>query len=189
MTDALHPWASDLPALYSQVWQRLVRGVGDRHSPSRHPTLATVTPEGRPRARTVVLRRADRLSGTLDIHTDLRSAKVAELQATPFASLHVWDGSAHLQIRAEADVTIASGADVAEIWVRVPETSRSSYGGTPVPGSPIDDGLAYTRLAEPARFAVLQLRITAIDVLHLGREHRRARFERAGEWQGVWLSP
>ena len=56
MTLELHPWAADLQELQAQVWTRLVRGVRDRRAPSRHPTLATVSPEGKPEARTVVLR-------------------------------------------------------------------------------------------------------------------------------------
>ncbi len=78
-----HPWACDLSQLYAEVWARLTRGVHDRHAPARHPTLATVTPEGRPQARTVVLRAAEKAAGTLDIHTDLRSAKVGDLRVTP----------------------------------------------------------------------------------------------------------
>ena len=189
MSDDPHPWASDLRQLYSQVWLRLVRGVADRHAPARHPTLATVTPEGLPHARTVVLRHADAGSGTLHVHTDLHSAKVAELLATLFAALHVWDRSAHLQIRVEADVTIASGEDVADIWARVPQSSRAAYGGTPSPGSPIVDSLDYTPGADPDRFAVLRFRVVALDVLHLVTNHRRARFERSSEWKGEWLAP
>jgi pyridoxamine 5'-phosphate oxidase len=104
-----HPWASDLAGLHSEVWLRLTRGVHDRHAPARHPTLATVSPDGRPQARTVVLRAADKAAGTLDIHTDLRSAKVADLRATPFAALHVWDAAAHLQLRLEAQFTLLTG--------------------------------------------------------------------------------
>ena len=55
---------------------RLLRGVRDRRAPTRHPTLATVTPDGRPKARTVVLRAADKQAGILELHTDLHSAKV-----------------------------------------------------------------------------------------------------------------
>ena len=71
-----HPWASNLSEIYAQVWMRLLRGVRDRRAPTRHPTLATVTPDGRPKARTVVLRAADKQAGILELHTDLHSAKV-----------------------------------------------------------------------------------------------------------------
>lgn len=184
-----HPWAADLEPLLAQVWARLVRGVGDRHAPARHPTLATVSPTGMPQARTVVLRAADPGAGTLDIHTDLRSAKGAALQANPRAALHVWDASAHLQTRIEAAVTILTGAAVAEIWARVPDPSRLAYGGLPPPGLPIPDPAAHQKRADPADFAVLRCTVQMVDALHLGPQHRRARFDRATAWTGQWLAP
>ncbi len=184
-----HPWACDLSQLYAQVWTRLPRGVHDRHAPARHPTLATVTPEGRPQARTVVLRAADKSAVTLDIHTHLRSAKVADLRVTPFAALHVWDSSAHLQMRLEAHVTILIGKDVAAIWEGVPAASQLAYGGTPTPGQPIETALDYTKACDPEAFVVLRLQVATIDVLHLGPNHRRARFDREDGWAGTWLAP
>lgn len=184
-----HPWASDLAGLHAQVWTRLARGVRDRRAAARHPTLATVSSNGMPQARTVVLRAADSLSGTVDIHTDINSTKVTELRANPMAALHVWDGTAHLQLRLEARATILTGTDVAEIWAQVPETSRIAYGSNPAPGRPITDGLAYVKHPDPACFAVLRLHVHAMDVLHLGRDHRRARFVRGDNWAGQWLAP
>lgn len=189
MTSDPHPWACDLPQLYTEVWTRLIRGVHDRHAPARHPTLATVNPEGRAQARTVVLRAADKRLGTLDIHTDLRSAKVGDLRATPFAALHVWDSSAHLQMRLEASVTILSGGDVAAIWEGVPTSSRLSYGITPAPGQPIQKSLDYAKTPNADFFAVLRFEVATIDALHLGPDHRRARFDRQKDWAGVWLAP
>ena len=189
MTADPHPWAGDLAGLHAEAWLRLTRGVHDRHAPARHPTLATVNPDGRPQARTVVLRAADKAAGTLDIHTDLRSAKVRDLCATPFAALHVWDASAHLQLRLEARVTLLTGQDVAAMWGRVPAVSRLSYGSTPAPGQPIAQALDYTKAADPAYFAILRLEILTVDALHLGPNHRRARFDRKTDWAGVWLAP
>ena len=184
-----HPWASRLETLYAQVWTCLIRGVHDRRAPARHPVLATVSEQGMPRARTVVLRRADRAAGSLDIHTDIHSAKVAELRKMPFAALHVWDGAAHLQLRLEAEVAILAGPEVIDIWARVPEPSRLSYGSEPAPGQPIASALAYVKSPDPASFAVLRLSVDAVDVVHLGESHRRARFERQDEWHGQWLAP
>lgn len=189
MTPDLHSWASDLTELHAQIWARLVRGVQDRRAPSRHPTLATVTPDGRPQARTVVLRAADKQSGSLEIHTDLQSPKVNDLRVAPLAALHVWDASAHLQIRLEATVTILTGQDVTAIWGGLSEPSRRSYGGSPAPGQPISVALDYSRVADPASFAVLHLSVQTIDVLHLGPNHRRAWFDRGTNWEGVWLAP
>lgn len=186
-TDA--PWATALDPLLAQVWTRLVRGVGDRRAAARHPTLATVSQTGWPEVRTVVLRAADPVAGTLDVHTDLQSAKVAALRANPRAALHVWDATAHLQTRAEVMVEILTGAAVAAIWARVPDPSRQSYGTRPAPGTPIADALAYAKPADAASFAVLRCAVQAFDVVHLGPHHRRARFERSDSWTGHWLAP
>jgi pyridoxine/pyridoxamine 5'-phosphate oxidase len=136
-----------------------------------------------------VLRAADKQTCSLEIHTDLHSTKVIEVVSTPFATLHVWDTSAHLQLRLEANVTILRGKEVAEIWARVPEVSRLSYGSSPAPGQPIPEALAYNKVPDPASFAVLKLSVHTIDVLHLGELHRRARFERSANWKDVWLAP
>lgn len=184
-----HPWAADLAALHAQVWTRLSRGVHDRHAAARHPTLATIGTDGLPQARTVVLRAAEKSAATLDIHTDIHSAKVAELRANPRAALHVWDAAPHLQIRIEAEVEILSGTGVTDIWDRVPEASRLAYGSTPAPGQPIEHALAYAKSPDPDAFGVLRLSVQAMDAVHLGPDHRRARFIRDDGWAGQWLAP
>lgn len=189
MTRETPAWAVDLGALHAQVWTRLVRGVHDRHAPARHPTLATIGADGMPQARTVVLRAADTSSATLYIHTDTCSAKVAELRDNPRAALHVWDAAAHLQVRIESEVAILQGAEVTDIWTRVPVPSRTAYGSTPAPGQPIPDALGYDKSPDPDRFGVLRLSVRAIDAVHLGPEHRRARFVRGDGWAGQWLAP
>jgi pyridoxamine 5'-phosphate oxidase len=166
-----------------------VRGVADRRSSARHPTLTTVSRDGRPKARTVVLRATDVAAHTLDIHTDLRSAKIDDLIATPFAALHIWDASAHLQVRLEANVTILTGSEVGDIWSRLPEHNQATYGITPAPGQHIEDALGYKKTPAAQYFAVLRLAVETIEVLHLGPDHRRARFTHSDEWVGTWLVP
>jgi len=187
--DNPHPWAETLPLLYEHLWARLIRGVHDRHAPARHPVLATVSAQGVPQARTLVLRGADKPAATLTFYTDLHSAKVEELRTSPLAALHVWDASAHLQTRIEASVTLLTGDDVSDIWQRLPEHSRLAYSSGPAPGTPIDDSLVYSKTPDQSAFAVLRLDIQAIDALHLGPDHRRARFSRADDWAGQWLVP
>ena len=136
-----------------------------------------------------MLRAADITAATLDIHTDLRSAKIGDLCAMPFAALHVWDASTHLQLRIEASVTILTGLEVAATWQGVPEASRGAYGSTQAPGQQIAQALDYTKASDPACFAVLRLEILTVDALHLGPNHRRARFDRKTGWAGAWLAP
>jgi pyridoxamine 5'-phosphate oxidase len=189
MSAELHGWAADLEQLHAQVWERLVCGVHDRCAAARHPTLATVAPDGLPEARTVVLRAANATAAGLDVYTDVRSAKVTSLRANPRAVLHVWDTSAHLQLRIEVTAEILTGNAVADTWARVSETSRQSYGATPAPGQPIMDAFDYVNHADPHSFALLRFSVQAIDALHLGRHHRRARFECSSGWAGQWLVP
>lgn len=184
-----HPWARELGTLHAHAWHRLTRGVHDRHAPARHPTLATVSVEGLPQARTVVLRKADRASGSLEIHTNLFSPKVKELRAQPVAALHVWDSTSRLQIRLQVEAMIAHGDQVTEIWSKVPEASRTAYSTNSVPGSWIPEALAYESTPDEAAFAVIRLDIRAMDLLHLGPAHRRAQFSREDGWVGRWLAP
>lgn len=188
MTVEAHAWAHGLDTLYDQAWHRLVRGVHDRHASARHPTLATVSADGHPAMRTVVLRSADRLKHTLEIHTSLHSAKMADLKRTPLAAVHVWDAGQRLQIRIQAEVQWVTWPDNATTWNKVPEPSRAAYSAQ-VPGTPIADSLSYTRQPDPAAFVVLILHMVSMDLLHLGTDHRRAVYSRQNGWAGQWLPP
>ena len=189
MTLDPHPWAHALDTLHDHAWQRLIRGVHDRHAPARHPTLATVSPDGWPQARTVVLRAADRAHRTLEIHTHLQSPKILDLQAVPRAALHVWDSGSRLQIRIQADVVISQGVEVETRWAKVPEQSREAYSRSERPGQPIPSALAYQPQPDLSAFAVLHLHIRAMDLLHLGKRHQRALFSPNNGWAGQWLAP
>ena len=188
-TPETHDWAASLDTLHARAWARLARGVADRRAAGRHPTLATVDGQGRPQARTVVLRSADPQAAVLQIYTDLHSDKVDELRRTPHAAVQFWDSSAHLQIRLLADADILSGEAVSNIWATLSASARDCYGHQPSPGEPLSDGLGYHRQPAATAFAVLQLWVQEMDILHLGRQHRRARFVRADGWTGQWIVP
>jgi pyridoxamine 5'-phosphate oxidase len=175
-------------ATLDQVWQRLEQGVSDRTAPARHPVLATVGDGGE--ARIVVLRAARRDTATVDLHTDLRSAKVAHVRAEPRATLLVWDPASHLQIRLRMRIRILTGDGVAPDWDRVPQGARLVYGADPAPGRPVSSPDAVILSADPAAFAVLRGTITQIETLHLGPDlHRRCMFSATDGWQGQWLAP
>ncbi|SEP63345.1 Pyridoxamine 5'-phosphate oxidase [Loktanella sp. DSM 29012] len=183
-------WFETLDGLHDRMWQRLSRGVADRKSPARQPTFATVSADGWPEARTVVLRTAQRDTATVEVYTDLHSDKITSLRTTPRAALHIWEDKQHLQIRLQCAVTILTGDAVRDRWNPIPERGRMSYGVTPAPGTPLgDDALAYDKDPDFATFAVLSCAIQRIDLVHLGDDHRRAAYARADGWQGQWLSP
>ena len=152
--------------------------------------LATAGLDGGAEARTVVLRGADRDAGTVEIHTDAETSKVAELRRDPCATLHVWEERPRLQLRLRLTVEILTGSAVQARWEALPEAARTNYGMTPAPGAAIPDSDAYARPSDPARFAVLRGRAEEIEVLLLGSGHdRRALFRRADGWQGSWRVP
>lgn len=182
-------WFTTHAGIWNKLWQVLERGVADGQHPARLPGFATVSPEGWPEMRTVVLRTADREAGVVSVHTDLFSDKIASLRKNPRAALLIWDKDEALQIRLSCDVAIASGDAVRALWERVPDHAQQSYGVTPPPGTVIPDALSYDKTPDPASFAVLTCRIVVIDAVHLGAAHRRVRFTRDGDWQAVWLSP
>ena len=180
---------SEPGVLLAQAWQHLARGVADRRAPARHPVFATVSPDGLPEARMVVLRAASESAGTLEIHSDSETAKVAVLRAQPLAALHVWVPRAQLQIRMSAEVEILTGAQVMAQWEKVPCAARVSYGTEPPPGKPIPQAQAYEQPGDPARFAVLRCILSRMDLLQIGTPHRRAVYCRQDHWQGTWVAP
>lgn len=181
--------SSDLKAIYDEAWGMLERGVADRRSPARHPTLATVSPDGQPQARTVVLRAASRAAQTVEFYSDTRAAKLAALGKTPLAVVHVWHPRHKLQIRLLTEVNVASGEAVRDKWERVPDMSRAAYGSVPSPGSVIETATLYQHAPVLDQFAVLTCTVGEIDLLHLGDHHRRAVFKRSDGWVGQWVAP
>ncbi|SEW45468.1 Pyridoxamine 5'-phosphate oxidase [Cognatiyoonia koreensis] len=181
-------WFKTLDGIHDRIWQTLGRGVADRKHVARTPTFTTVR-DGKPEARTIVLRAADPKTHALDVHTDLGTAKVASLRQSPHATFHIWDQKQRLQIRLLTTVDILTGDAVADIWANVPDPAREVYGTRPSPGTVIPDALDYKKPADFESFAVLRCAISEIDALHLGDEYRRAAFARSRDWQGQWLAP
>lgn len=180
---------NDLKALLDEAWRHLTRGVADGRAPARYPTFVTVAADGTPEARTVALRGAVQSTATLEVHTDIETAKISALTQAPIAAFHIWVPRADLQIRLTTHVEILTGPQIEPQWERVPPASRVSYGTQPAPGTPIEDVYAYEKPATRARFAVLNCTVTTIDLVHLGARHRRAGYRAADAWTGQWLAP
>lgn len=187
--------ADSLDEVLTEALRLFSRGVADRRSSFRAPTLASVDAAGLPRLRTVVLRSFDPATRCLTIHTDRRSAKIREIRDRSAVALHVYDQSAALQLRLEGLAEIHLGDAVAQdAWARSAAPSRLPYAietppGTPVPAPPdaLDDSDAGA-----ANFAVLQIRFDRLEWLWLSHEgHRRAAFtwSDADGRHATWLAP
>lgn len=180
-----------LPAAAAFCWQMLVRATRDRKADWRTPVLATVGLDGAPRARVLVLRGADPQAGLLWLHTDSRSAKLAELAGEPRAALTFWDSRRALQLRVEGCARIESDpALLAEAWARVPEGSRRNYATVAAPGSPWT-GDSVCAADGAANFAMVAVRAERMEWLWLGPvAHQRGESRRgAGGWESIRLVP
>ena len=170
-----------LPSLLDTVWQHILRGKADRKHPARHPTLATIGANG-PELRTLVLRRADRATATLELHTDDASPKATEIANDPRTALHIWIPKANLQIRARATAELTQGDP--DLFAQLPPDAQANYQG-PIPGTPLP-----TEAPDTApRFAQITLTLTEIDALLLATPHQRALYTRAKNWHGTWIAP
>lgn len=182
-------WFETLDGLHAQAWAELANGVVDADHPCRLASFSTLSIDGWPEARFVVVRQANAEAGMVEVQSDLCSSKFTSLRKTPKAALVWWVPAVDLQIRMQADVEISEGPALDEAWAKVPPSSRVSYGTQPPPGTPIANALDYDKTPDRAAFAALRCHISTIDLVHLGAQHRRAGYTRARDWQGQWLSP
>ncbi|MGH1329244.1 MAG: pyridoxamine 5'-phosphate oxidase family protein [Paracoccaceae bacterium] len=188
-------WSDDLVQILARIWaclragpapQTLIEGM----ALGRLATLGTIGADGGPELRQVMLRAVNESRGLIDIHTDSATAKCAELAANPKASVLLWRADLNLQMRFKGRAEIVTGQEAAPLWQAVPAQARPNYGVMPAPGSAISAPGNFSRVADPARFAVLRISIEAIDAVILAEpQHRRASFERRDRWRGQWLAP
>lgn len=161
-----------------RIWVELQRAVHDRHHEWRTPVLATVGTDGLPEARTVVLRQADASSANLVFYTDSRSPKVAELKATPHASLVFWSKRLSWQLRVQAQVSVqTSGPQVDTTWERLRQSpAAGDYLAAAAPGAVLPDAAAMPEHAGVHHhLGIVSAQVLAMDWLELARTgHRRA---------------
>ena len=187
--------AEDLPP-----WRPLLKAA--RHREGRSPMsrwlqLATIAADGSPRVRTLVYR--GWFDGnTLELLTDQRSAKWAELQHDPRIELCWLLPKARCQFRfrgrqrqVEADLLRQR---CLQHWEQLRPEGRALW-GWPAPGAPFDPNAVFAQaIADgspvPDTFRVLCLEITAVELLELsGSPHRRRCWGREDGWVEHSLNP
>ena len=185
-----------LDEVQADAFRRLTRGVADRRSPARNPALATRGLDGGVSVRTVVLRNFDPVSRTLCLHSDVRTAKIAEVRADPRVMLHVWDAASQVQLRILGRAWLRLGAEARADWDRLHPGSKATYAVRPTPSSPIkapeeaDTGQLQGSEAL-LNFAVIDVMMDSLDSLRLARTgNRRARFAWSGSSEtACWIVP
>ena len=181
--------------ILSAAWASLERAARERTGDLRWPVLASVDARDRARpradARVVVLRRAQAATRELEVHSDARANKLAQLRDAGACLVFV-DRAREVQLRAWGDARIHAGDAVARrAWDALAASSRRAYLAPRTPGTVSDEPDAnlpdafVDRLPEPAEaeagfanFAAIVLRVDRLEWLELGRTgHRRARFD------------
>ncbi len=169
-----------------------------------HTAVLATVDNGRPSARTVVVRYVADDMTRIVCHTDARSAKCGQLLTTPAASWLLYDASRKIQLRLSGPAELHSDDSLADRrWSESRLGSRRCYLAA-APGSELDaptsplpvdlrDRRPDADEAQPGRsnFAVIVGHVDRLDWLLLTADgHRRARFAyRAGRWDGGWRAP
>jgi len=188
-----------LPLIVPTAWSLLQAAVDDPDDPLRLPVLATVDDEHRPQARVVVLRAADPHRRVLEIYTDVRSPKVAQLRDRPRATLCFYSAPRRLQLRLSGWVALHhADARAQRAWEATGLYAQRSYLTTAAPGSLLEsagDGLPLDydpQVSSGEHLAVVRVHVEQLDWLLLAREgHLRAqaRALEDGSWTPQWRVP
>ena len=167
-------------------------GLSERGHAFRNAQLATVSPEGRPGLRTVILRAFDRTPPTLEFHSDARAAKVRDIGHASHVALLAWSAGDRLQLRFEGTATLHRADDLARTrWDALSETARAPYGLRATPGHAVatPDGLDHLPPTERfQQFTVVRIALTSADILRLGDAGRQTRATTRFD-QATWLAP
>ena len=188
--------SADPDEIFADMAARLEAAVADRRHAWRTPTLATIGRDGAPRARTVVLRGVDAGCRRVRFHSDMRSAKCAELGEDARAALHFYDAEAKLQLRLEGRAVLhCADATAQAAWQAAGLSARRTYAIEPGPGVFLDGPDEAAFAADPtaafARFVVVELAVASIEWLYLRAEgHRRLLFTQTGATRAArWRAP
>lgn len=180
--------AIDTHDILTGIWRTLSRGVVDTKHDWHWPVLGTVSQDTtgpQSHCRIVVLRGFDVPSRRIEIHSDSRAQKMAQLQSGN-ASLLFYDARSRTQVRVQASASVAINNAISQAaWSKLPEHGRTQYMGLAAPGSQQKNATAVGSTAvggtveagTAAHFAVIHLTIESIDWLILAREgHQRMSF-------------
>jgi pyridoxamine 5'-phosphate oxidase len=181
-------------------WRPLLRAARQREG--RAPTarwlqLATLAADGTPRVRTLVFRGWG-APAALDLLSDGRSAKAAELAAQPAVELCWLLPRARCQFRLRGRLLPLPVEQLERErlrhWQALTSAGRALW-GWPAPGTPLQaEGPFPAALADdtpmPAHLLLLRIGLEQVELLELtGHPHQRRRWRRESGWQEEALNP
>ncbi|MAH66059.1 MAG: pyridoxamine 5'-phosphate oxidase [Phycisphaerae bacterium] len=195
-----------LPDQLADAWRGLTEAVTNGRHEWHLPVIASIGVDGGPEARTVVLRSVDPETRTLTFHTDRRSPKVREIEASGRLAWVFYERSSKTQVRVSGATTVHAADEVADAgWARTTLSSRRCYLAPHAPSGTLDewhpnlpDGLHASRpdatASEAGRenFALVRTRVDRLERLELHHDgHLRARWrwDEADHVEARWLAP
>ena len=175
--------AFDAAAAWAWLTDELTAATGSARHGFHLLTVATVGTDGRPDARTVVLRHVDPERCVVRFHSDIRSPKVRAIQRDPRVALHWYDPLIRAQVRIDARATIHHDDELAAAaWNAAAAMSRACYATAVAPGDPLDDfrtGPVAPAAGDDAgrgHFGVVSCGFDSVDLLVLhAAGHQRVR--------------
>ena len=185
------PRLEALDEIEESIWGELDACVVVRpHAQANHEwrvaVLATVD-DGRPDARSIVLREVLRSERQLVFYTDARSPKVRQIEQACEGTLIFWSSTLCWQLRMQVRLAVqSSGLAVSSRWARLQTSAGASdYLSARAPGSPLDAPLV--DLGTRSHFAMITALVDCVDWMELHPEgHRRALFGTGGP---KWVQP
>ena len=187
---------TDALAFINDALTTLEQALHDRGSDLRNLQLATLSPEGRPGLRTIVLRRFDRTPPTAEFHSDARAAKCRDVAYAQSVALLAWSAPDKLQLRFEGTARLHRADDLARArWDDLSPNARNAYGLKSFPGHTVAAPGGDAHLAPDEQFqqfAVLIVTLSNVDVLRLegegGQTRAYGRFMPSG-LEASWVGP
>jgi hypothetical protein len=167
-------------------WLDAFQAAMARNDPNNRVQVATVSPEGTPAIRTVILRGVTG-QGALFFVTDLRSQKAEHLEENHRVAVLAWYPHTREQFRFTGKAEVHGRHETgswamtrAQLWTALNDGDRASFLGPP-PGR----GYVAPRHVEipevpPPEFCVVSVQVTDVDWLTVGPPHRRVRFRLVG---------
>ena len=181
-------------------WRALLRGARQREGrapQARWLQLASVAADGTPRVRTLVFR-GWAGPAALDLLTDARSAKPAELALQPAVELCWLLPRARAQFRLRGwRQELPAALELQECqrhWQALTQGGRAVW-GWPSPGAPLDPEAPFpSELPDgaplPEHFQLLRIALSQVELVELtAQPHRRRRWRVETRWSEESLNP
>jgi len=181
-------------------WRALLRGAREREGrapQARWLQLASVAADGTPRVRTLVFR-GWAGAASLDLLTDGRSAKPAELTLQPATELCWLLPRARAQFRLRGQLEeLPAELELQERqrhWQALTPGGRALW-GWPSPGEPFSTEAPFpselpAEAPLPEHFQLLRIGLSQVELLELtGHPHRRRRWRSETQWSEESLNP